>query len=261
MRRYGSKSKRRNYRRRYKRRYARVSKRMGAVRTTYPSRWGPSANVPVLVSRWRTDSTPDITRMKCVYKHVPLLQFQNAVGPKQYFTLRGNGAFDPDSTLGGNYASGFKAMEEQYYQYHTVGAKVEATFLNQSTVVQAISCIASASLVTTAGFNLQSFVGTNSRYLRQCLLPAFGSGAAGIRKFKMYVPTTGILGPRNVNQNSDTNGVPTQQWYFNFLTVSSDETTALTNAGVITDIKITYYVEFFNKKPSITTNAVDDTGL
>lgn len=162
-------------------------------------------------------------------------------------TFRGNGVFDPD-TSGGNFGCyGFKQYAALYNKMRVFSSKIRIRFVNVSGKCIRV-VVWPSDLIPAATLNAVIFP-ESVPYAKSYLLPPTGSKSD--MTMSHYMSSVKMEGDRGAEYDttfaSNTANIPSNQWYW-CVAASDSEGANIAGTGVVTDIKITYYVEFYSRK-------------
>jgi len=162
------------------------------------------------------------------------------------YVFRGNSCFDPDYTGTGHQPMYFDQYSEIYNKYRVLGCAIRVDLNNASTASALyFICFPSTDIATLTSVSQALEQG---RAKSPKIVP-LGQTMSSAR-IKEYCSTRKALGQTKVQVMDEDNAAnigatPNQVWYWNLFWESTDQ-----NANVISHaiIKLTYYVQFFDKK-------------
>lgn len=165
-----------------------------------------------------------------------------------YLQYNANGAFDPNPLLSSASTKGFSQMAQLYNRYRVHGCKILYTVSNQNTFPITAFCYPSnQDLSGTASFNnVMSW--TMQPYCRHRMISPVTAGAR--TTFKYYMSTKKIMGYTGSKYDDTTSAQvvanPTNAWYWNIGVFSPSSGQTMVSSYF--DVKITYYIEFYDRK-------------
>jgi len=212
---------------------------------------------------------PDTYYTRIVYTDVDTPQLQvgaNSTGSFNSYNL--NNLFDPSDSTNSHWAVGHKTMSNLYGRYHVYGAKVEFTAINNTDNTCLIMCKAQSGSHPT-GFGdwakikqLQS----NPDCWSKMLGPK--SGNSGYTRYSKYFNVNALEGNHNYLVGAerfntpclaDMNKEDEMKLYFFLLTPTSAPVTGQNDAlSVVKDLKITYFVKYFERVDLYNTTFLTD---
>lgn len=157
------------------------------------------------------------------------------------FSIRGNGAYDPEVTLGGHSPMGFDQWAQLYQNYRVHACKITLNLVS-STIPINISITPS----TTAGIPASTWVSREMPYTKYLPVPALQGRQVNIRHFMNSAKVFGIRKSTLLSEDgfsSVVGGVPSNQWFF-VVNFNSYDTSVVT---AYCDVTIDYYMEFYNR--------------
>lgn len=188
---------------------------------------------------------PDTFRTRLVWNEsVSLTGFGTSI--IQRYTVRMNGPYDPQESIGGTQPNYFDQLATLYNRYFVRGAKITVRFGLPTTTaagdgpyVVGIQCGANASTLTNDVSVLVSTPNTGHKLL---------TAGAGVTQ------VTGTYTPHLVDVQEGAqalvNDIPTRQWFANVFASPQGTSTAGTVNAMIT---VEYLTDFFELKPVIDT--------
>lgn len=185
---------------------------------------------------------PDRYRCKMTYKLTKTLTA--AVSDT---IMRGNSVFDPEYVVGGGQPNGFDELAGLYERYCVNGASIKVVMVNHAASAARLTvvCDPDAALITN-GIEAGS-----KPYAKSTIIAPNGSGRS-LQFLKMYMSTKAARGLRRGSQIVDdeleatTTTNPAKQWFFHVVSGHMD---GITTSSHSLDIEITYYVDFFKRRP------------
>lgn len=186
---------------------------------------------------------PDTFRTRLVWNDsIVLTGF--GTGSVQRFTVRMNGPFDPQESLGGGQPNFYDQLAALYSRYYVRGSKITAKFALPNTTtagdgpyVVGIQCGSNASTLSTDVATLVSSPNTGHQLL------ATGTGITQVTQ--TYTPS---LVDVQDGAQSITSGLPSREWFANvFASPQGSSTTGSVNVM----ITVEYLCDFFELKPII----------
>lgn len=213
-------------------------KRKYQTRYRYRRRYRKGATVNTMRGR---NGIPDKVRNVLTF----IDDFAITATPSSYNVYRGNGAYDPDTTLGGESAAEFNTWSILYNTHTVLASKITLTIMNNST---SSSCIVGCWPSITAIGGAYDLGDVYAQpHVKYAIMPVAPS--SDVRYIRNYMGTKRIYG-RHVREQLDedfssTGGnVPLNQWYWNISSTSLGGGTAQLNTRIIVQIK--YYMEWTN---------------
>ena len=180
--------------------------------------------------------------------YVESLNLSNGT-PRIQYAFRGNSLFDPDYTAAGHQPMYFDQYAAIYNSYRVVGSAIKVNCIN----AQGLSACYFIMFPNTEVATLTSIplALEQARAATANILPIAGGGPAA--RFKQYCSTRKACGLMKGESYDDslaatTGNNPTQIWYWNLFWETSDSASNVTINGIV---KLTYYVQFFDKKPGV----------
>lgn len=161
------------------------------------------------------------------------------------YVFRGNSLFDPNYTGGGHQPLYFDQYAAIYGKYRVMGCSIR---------IDSVSCAGTSAAyfvcfpsTETSAFTSISQVLEQGRAKAPRILPIAQRGPTGY--LKSYCSTRKVLGLTKTQVMDDDNAAsvgatPIQVWYWNLLWESTD---AVTNIQINGVVKLTYYVQFFDR--------------
>lgn len=197
-----------------------------------------------------TSFTPQRTQVKVSYD--TWFTFNEATVAWQYFTFRGNEAYDPDYAVGGQAPAGWGRYQGYYQNYLCWGSKVEATFFQSDNQTPPMLCSVHADKSTSQSQPIWPTYSANPFTTTRVLTSANGGRPTRIKK---YVPTTGLFGITKTALNSEMDyagnaqsvGSVNRPWYWHIGVQNPNAGTIGLEAFPQVKLRITYYVTFFNR--------------
>lgn len=157
---------------------------------------------------------------------------------------RGNGPYDPEVPIGGGQPAGFDQLLALYknYRVHSSAIHVE--------LAQSGSTAHAPWLISVRPNSTNTFLGripeTESPYCKYIV--GTGNEVSSVKLYN-YMGTKKLLGLKSIDQEENLTGdsanFPATQWYWS---VSMSSMDAITNISCERMVKITYWIEFFNRK-------------
>jgi len=189
---------------------------------------------------------PQVSRRKLTYSTTVTLSSAASAIANQKFT--GNGIYDPDVTGVGHQPYGYDQLSLIYSKYRVISAKCHVDIVNNGTQtsIQHVGVLAAKSAVfpTTA----LSTIYEKSRGKNMAM---FGANSRDRLKTSVSASTKAIWAVKDISDDEDFQGLtgntpiganPVNSWYFHVFNQSISGTTT----GVVANVVIEYYVEFFN---------------
>lgn len=182
-------------------------------------------------------------RMRVRLRYVQNLTILPGV-PFQDYIFRGNSAFDPDLTGIGHQPYYFDQYAAIYTKYRVHGSSIRVDVVNQSGVMATSVIVVPHSDVAAFGSISAAAELQRSRYPR--IVPIAQRQSVLL---KDYASTRAVIGLTKVEMEADdiysaaVTANPAQQWYWHILMESTDSLTAL---SVQLQVRLTYYMEFFD---------------
>lgn len=194
---------------------------------------------------------PDKYFTKLYFTHYYKTVNANSAGIVDW-VFRGNGAYDPDESLGGYGCNGFTELAAIYSSYKVYSSKItvtaksvaDTTDLGDSTMV--VVPDRSSSDYTMSLFNDRvGMPETKSRMLNRY---TNGKSPTTITSYRR---TKDIWGEDELDDDqykSATNDLPGQEWFWHVMFARSDGSAIGQSPSVIFSVKIVYYIEFSTRK-------------
>lgn len=167
--------------------------------------------------------------------------------PRLQYTFRGNSLFDPDYTGTGHQPMYFDQYAAIYNVYRVTGCSITVDCIN----AQGLSgcyfvCFPNTEIGTLTSVSLAL---EQSKARSAHILPIAGGGPAFT--YKQYCSTREACGLIKGELNDDSLSAtvgnnPTQVWYWNLFWNTTDNASDCTVNAIV---KLTYYVQFSDKKP------------
>jgi len=163
-------------------------------------------------------------------------------------TFRGNGVFDPDTLAGSNGCYGYNQYAALYNKVRVYSSKIIVRCINVTNdgvfrVTLWPSDLAPATSIA------QLANAATIPYAKSYLLPPNGSRSD--HTFRHYMSTCKMEGDMGAEYDttfaSNTSNIPSNQWFWN-LSANNQTGQSVTNVGIVTDIQIIYYCEFYSRK-------------
>lgn len=184
-------------------------------------------------------------RYRCKLKYMSSHDFSTITGGTTWYQFRGNSCFDPYYTGVGSQPVGFDQLSTLYNDYRVYASSCRVEFCATATSNVPVVCLINASDSATGIASLGLLAATLNPYSRHTYTGA-STGNRAVVALKNYMTTKRIFGEKNA-QDEDYKAVvtanPTNSWFWNIGTASSD---GATSAALIGVVYITYYVEFSN---------------
>lgn len=207
---------------------------------------------------------PNSIFTKVVYNCSKLMPTVNVAGTATVNYFRGNGPYDPDTETGGRFPLYWRNYAQLYNKYTCFGSKIKCTFVNntdatigaQNIIYGIIPFVVPGTLPTTVSvLNMQP----------QCKYKFSRINTSAIfPEIKYYMSTKNIFGISKKKVSDDdafsgfvSTGVPADTWNW-AIYVSQPELATGVVTSTIVDVKITYYVRFFDR---IEQNVTDTAGI
>ena len=178
--------------------------------------------------------------------YVESLNLSNGT-PRVQYTFRGNSLFDPDYSGGGHQPMYFDQYAGIYNKYRVVGSAIRVEAIN----AQGLSgcyfmMFPNTDIATLTSIPLAL---EQSRARAANIMPIAGGGPAA--RYKQYCSTRKACGLLKGEAYDDTLSAtignnPAQVWYWNLFWETTD---SASNVTINALVKITYYVQFFDKAP------------
>lgn len=244
----------RRYRRRTSRfpRATRLRRRRGGRRRNYRTK------TSIVTSRFGT-GLPDAFNIKL--KYVVGLNVQSTLNGVASKWFRGNGAWDPDPTLGGHEPLDYTNLRGLYRYCRVYASKIKVigSIVNNNPA----SWVVCPTADITVGRDIE--VVQSDRRARQSRMLAYQGTSSVI--VTNYCTTRAIFGLKSRIHDNDhaydtvhasTTIQPTYEWFWQVSGVVAGGFT--TNVNLCSDVHITYYCRFFEKFLPNSTVASNDTG-
>ncbi len=180
---------------------------------------------------------PDSLLVKLRY---PQVQTQ-ALAVTGFNSFRGNGAFDPDSTGGGQQPGGFDQWSGLYSHYRVLASSIELNIVNEAAVATQVTVFPTLSNVTPTTYQNSTVI----PYKKQILLS--GKGGRDNAFIKNYITTSKIVGLSSMAINAEDDfqvlisANPANQWFWGIFSSSLDGTTDI---NIDYTVNVTYYIRF-----------------
>ncbi len=167
-------------------------------------------------------------------------EFADSAGNNQY-TWRGNSIYDPDWAVGGKTVSDYNKLGVMYNEYIVHGSKCELTIYPKKEA--AISVALTPTLTGTKQWTNISAAkrqtNTKTKY------SAYGSSKPIRMKYFMKTKRMFWPEPADALWSATMTADPIRQWFWQLIV--EDDTVDSPVVPIKCDIKITYYVTFYNK--------------
>lgn len=167
------------------------------------------------------------------------------------FQIRGNGPYDPEVVTGGGTPSYWSTYSPLYQTYICYASKIKVTYMQQSgtatnNVVWGVTPAASSYDYSTSIWSaLQEYRYSRSR------ITGTANNSNTVQTIKYFMHTSTVFGvpKKRIAMNNQyagpIAGLPGNQWYWTVWSQNQDQTTAV--SGIV-DIRITYYIKFYDPK-------------
>lgn len=178
----------------------------------------------------------------------------DSVSPDGYYgtkIYRGNGLFDPDQAIGGQQPMGFDQLVTFYQRYRVYACKIWVRLHSLGGTGTTPYYLAVCPFIgtTPTGFNGWITNITEQPYSRFRTRNQYDSNPS----IKMCMSTAKIYGVNKSNVKNDdlfsspTGTLPTNQWSY-LLSYGNLNPAASAATNYITEVKITYYCEFYERR-------------
>lgn len=164
------------------------------------------------------------------------------------YVFRGNSLFDPNLTATGHQPLYFDQYSAVYDRYRVLGSSIRLDVVN-------ISAGSACYMVVEANTDQSTFTSISDIYEQgRSRAPRIIPVASRISvRHKQYASTRKVCGLTKSQVMDDTFAAlvttnPGNVWYWNILFGSTDQTTSI-NVNFV--VKITYYVQFFDRKQGV----------
>jgi len=160
-------------------------------------------------------------------------------------------AFDPDPSFGSGSIPGFSLLAGFYQTYRVVGMDIDIQFSNIEAFP--ILFVAWPSLESNGNNSLNTSqlreYSVNANAVSGTIGPATGDGKS--QRIKVSRTTEQMAGNESIQSDPNwyalTSANPTTLWYWNF-GFTAGGVTVFTVAGVMTDMRLTYHIEFTRRR-------------
>lgn len=165
--------------------------------------------------------------------------------PIAQYVFRGNSCFDPNYTGTGHQPLYYDQYSAIYNKYRVLGSSIRVDVVNHS--IDSAAHFAVFPSTDTQTFTSMSQVMEQGRAKSPKIIPLSQFGPMPI--IKSYCSSRKALGLTKVQMGDDTVAAliganPSQVWYWNIVTES---TTSTIDIDQIFIVKLTYYVQFFDR--------------
>lgn len=163
-----------------------------------------------------------------------------------YYTLTGNGLYDPDITGVGRQPQYFDELMALYTNYRVWDSKIEVTFVNRSTT-EPFSVVVIPTVTSGAILALNDEEFQQQPYAVSDIVSI--AGGQDILRMRNSMSTSKIWGIPNIiygSFNGTSSANPSDLWYWVVNVNNMDDSGSIASGSCILEMVVTYRAEFFN---------------
>lgn len=177
-------------------------------------------------------------------KYVTFQTLSGTSGVIDYHTFAGNSCYDPDVTGAGHQPNGFDEYSTLYYKYRVHGCKISIIGTNVTDAVPTVMGLQTSTDSTYTA--VYSDMVEQPRTIATVIGGKEGQGNS--KKLKLYMSAKTLFGEKNIRDEDYSAAVtanPSKLFYYKLFAQASN---AASTWQIQANIKLTYYVEFFDRK-------------
>lgn len=165
--------------------------------------------------------------------------------------FRGNGAFDPDSAIGGIGCSGFTELAAIYNNYRVYGSKIQVSLksLADTTALGDFIVTLIPDRSSTAYTMIQATERQISPFAKTKMVNRYVNG--GVTRLSNYRKTNNIFGESDIDDDAYSSLVtstPANEWFWHVVCARGDQSAISAWPGVQMLVRITYYIRFERRR-------------